>query len=57
MTASVTSGVDTNSVGKTNDDTNLTVVDSMKDTGLKADWAFDCNGPSALKTQAKWTLA
>ena len=55
MAASVTSGVDTNSLGETNDDTNLTIVGSMEDTGLKADWAFDCNGPSGLKTQAKWT--
>ena len=55
MTTNVTSGVDTYIVGKNNGDTNLTTMGSMDDTGLKADWAPDCNGPSVLKTQAKWT--
>nr|POE78187.1 hypothetical protein CFP56_35709 [Quercus suber] len=55
VVASVTRGVDMNSVGETNDDTNPTIVGSMEDTGLKTNWAFECNGPNALKTQAKWT--
>ena len=50
VTANVTSGVDTNIVGENNGDTNLTTVGSMDDTGLKANWAPDCNGPSVLKT-------
>ena len=49
------SGVDTDIVGENNGDTNLTIVGSMANTGLKAEWAPDCNGLSVLKTQAKWT--
>ena len=54
-TTNVNSGADTNIVGEDNGDTNLTIMGSMADTGLKAEWAPDCNGPSVLKTQAKWT--
>ena len=42
-------------MGENNGDTNLTTIGSMDDTGLKADWASNCNGPSVLETQAKWT--
>ena len=49
------SGADTDIVGENNGDTSLTIVGSMADTGLKAEWALDCNGPSVLMTQAKWT--
>ena len=55
VTANVNSGVDTEIGGENNGNTNLTTVDSMDDTGLKVDWASDCNGPSVLKTQARWT--
>lgn len=52
----VSNGVSTGIVGQNNGDTSLTEVGSMDTSVPNANWASDCDGPSLLKTRAKWGM-